>query len=121
MRPRSRALFFHSYTEGEIPMTKKTNTHAQADEPRRYEYVWRNKWLTDEAESIDDMIGSLQEAADELRKMKARGVTLEQDGGVEDDNATLVTDDPAVAKAFGFRAEGYESDEEDDELEGNEQ
>src|SRR5215218_1915614 len=119
MRPPSRALFFHSYTEREIPMTRKTNTRAQADESRLYEYVWRNKWLTAKAESIGDMIGSLQAAADELREMKSRGVTLDQGGGVGDDYATLITDDPSVAEEFGFddRDEG----EEDERDGGNEE
>ena len=30
-----------------------------------YEYVWRNKWLTSGAKTIDDMIDGLQGAADE--------------------------------------------------------
>jgi hypothetical protein len=42
-----------------------------------YELTWRNKWLTSDASSIDDMIQSLQDAADELRAMKARGVVFQ--------------------------------------------
>ncbi len=67
-----------------------------------YELTWRNKWLTAEASSIDDMAASLQGAADELREMKARGVVLADTGTVTDDYAFLQTDDPEVAKEFGF-------------------
>src|SRR5437773_2505257 len=67
-----------------------------------YEYMWRNKWLTADAESIDDMIAALQAAADELRAMKAKGVTLDESGDVSGDHAILVTTDPAVAQEFNF-------------------
>ena len=77
-----------------------------------YELLWRNKWLTADAETIDDMIKLLRDAADELQKMKDRGVMLDDDGGVEDDHAHLVTDDPAVAEEFGF--DEVESDEDED-------
>src|SRR4051812_47841656 len=115
MRPRSRALLFHSYTERGVPMTRKTKPRAQADEPRLYEYAWHNKWLTAEATSIDDMIGSLQEAADVLRKMKARGVTLDEYNDVGNDHAPLVTDDPSVAEEFGLDAPDEDDDEEGEE------
>src|SRR4051794_33765273 len=52
-----------------------------------YEYLWRNKWLTASAVTIDDMINSLQQAANELQAMKAKGVTLRQGDSTEDDYA----------------------------------
>lgn len=67
-----------------------------------YEFTWRNKWLTSDAKSIDDMIATLRGAADDLQRMKERGVTLRDDGGVGDDYATLVTTDAEVAAEFGF-------------------
>jgi hypothetical protein len=85
---------------------------------KRYETLWRNKWLTSEAKSIDDMIASLRAAADELDAMRKAGVTLEDSGGVGDDCATLVTTDPEVAKKFGMEEEReyLEEDDDDDEV-----
>jgi hypothetical protein len=84
----------------------------------QYEYTWRNKWLTAEAKTIDDMIASLRAAADELEAMKKRGVTLEG-SGTADDYAMLVTDDPDVAREFGFEEPpDLEEDDEDDEEDG---
>ncbi len=67
-----------------------------------YELIWRNKHLTPDARIIDDLIEGLQDAADLLRAMKDRGVTLRDDDGPADDYATLVTDDADVAKMFDF-------------------
>src|SRR5215469_4036506 len=77
-----------------------------------YESTWRNKWLTADASTIEDMINALQGATDYLRAMKARGVTLDPDSGVGDDYALLVTDDPAVADEFDFE-EPVEDDDAD--------
>ena len=54
-----------------------------------HETLWRNKWLTSEAKTIDDMIASLRAAADHLDEMRKAGVILEDSGGVGDDYATL--------------------------------
>lgn len=67
-----------------------------------YELLWRNKWLTAEATTLDGMIGALRSAADELEVMRGKGVALLDDGSQRDDYATLVTTDPAVAEEFGF-------------------
>jgi hypothetical protein len=75
-----------------------------------YQKTWRNKWLTANANSIEDMIDALQRAVDELRAMKAAGVVLKEDCSVKDDYALLVTEDRAVAERFEF-----EEEEEDDE------
>jgi hypothetical protein len=82
---------------------------------KRYETLWRNKWLTSEAKTIDDMIASLKAAADHLDEMRKAGVTLEDTGGVADDYASLVTTDPEVAKKFGMEEEPEYLDEEADE------
>jgi hypothetical protein len=79
-----------------------------------YNYVWRNKWLTDEARTIEEMIAGLRSAADELQAMKEAGVTLLDDGAALDDYATLVTDDPTVAARFGFDEEEEEDDDDDE-------
>ena len=89
---------------------------------RRYVMLWRNKWLTAEAKTIDDMIGMLRGASEELEAMKRDGVFLdEESGGVGDDYAHLVTLDPVVAKKYGMEdeAEMWGEDMEDvfDEIE----
>jgi hypothetical protein len=75
---------------------------------RTYSTTWRNKWLTANATTIDDMIEALEAAAAELRAMRDAGVRLE--GGAEDDFAHLVTTDPAVAEKYGFEEDEVEDD-----------
>ncbi len=82
---------------------------------KRFETLWRNKWLTSGAKSIDDMIASLRAAADHLDEMRKAGVTLEDNGRVGDDYATLVTTDPDVAKKFEMGEVREYLDEEDEE------
>ena len=67
-----------------------------------YSRLWRSKFLTTYARSISDLIEALSGAADELRRMRRAGVTLDPDGGVADGYAELLTDDPAAAREFGF-------------------
>jgi hypothetical protein len=67
---------------------------------KRYVTLWRNKWLTANAKTIDDMIASLRDAAETLEAMRRDGVTMEDDGGAGDDYAHLVTTDPEVAKKY---------------------
>jgi hypothetical protein len=82
---------------------------------KRYLMLWRNKWLSAESKTIDDMIDALQAAADQLRAMKADGVVLDPDGGTSDDYASLVTSDPAVAKKWGLEDEREFWGEDEDE------
>ena len=84
----------------------------------RYVAIWRNKFLTTDAKTITDMIEMLREAADDLQKMKKRGVKLDPDGGTMDDCAMLVTTDPVVAQEFkdwGFCDETEDTDEDDED------
>jgi hypothetical protein len=83
--------------------------------PKRYVRLWRNKWLTSHAKSIDDMIEALNAAAAELDAMRADGVILEDHGGVSDDYADLVTTDPEVAKKYAMEPEEEFWPEEDDD------
>ena len=83
----------------------------------KYEYLWRNKSICTEAKSLEDMAKSLREAADFFQELVDTGkVELEDDGGVEDDYANLVTDDDEVAAKYGFDklppelADDYEED-----------
>jgi hypothetical protein len=83
---------------------------------KRYLRIWRNKWLTSEAGSVEQMITSLREAATELEAMRADGVVLEAGGGAADDYTYLVTDDPEVAAKHGFHPEEefFDPDEADE-------
>ena len=83
----------------------------------RYITLWRNKWLTAESKSIDDMVASLREAADLLEAMRADAVTLDPEGGTADDYACLVTTDPEVAKKYDMHEESEYWGE--DEIDGN--
>jgi hypothetical protein len=81
---------------------------------RRYVMRWRNKWLTAEATSIDDMIASLRETADLLAAMQNDGVTLDPKGGAADDYVYLVTTDAHVAKKYDMHDEKEFWNEDDD-------
>ncbi len=86
---------------------------------RKYELLWRNKWLTSEAKSIDEMIESLRDAANHLEAMKLEGVVLDPEGGTSDDYASLVTSDEKVAEKFGMQPEDeyFDDDAESDDSE----
>ena len=78
---------------------------AAQQAPTRFMTLWRNKFLTLEAKTIDGMITSLQEAAATLQAMREDGVVLESPGGTADDYAYLVTTDPAVARKYDMHEE----------------
>ena len=82
---------------------------------KRFVMLWRNKWLTAEAGSIEDMAAGLKAAADELDRMRADGVTLDPAGGTDDDYALLVTTDREIAEKYGFQDESemFPDDDED--------
>lgn len=69
-----------------------------------YSTVWRNKWLTSEAQSLDDMIENLKEAISDLEDMKQAGVEANFEGAA-DDYVYLTTYDRKLAKKFGFGIE----------------
>src|SRR5947209_6372759 len=68
----------------------------------QYVLTWRNKHLTSEAKTIEEMAQAHEEAAQQLRHMQQDGVTLDPESSMEDDHAVLVTDDLAVARKYGF-------------------
>ena len=85
------------------------------DKEMRYQRLWRNKWLTAEATTIGEMAGALEAAAAELNAMQGRGITLDHSAGdMSGDYACLVTEDPAVARQFGFEEETADEDESPD-------
>lgn len=80
-------------------------------EQPRYVLLHRNKFLTVDAESLEDMVAKLRSAANELAAMLATGKVHLLPGGVADDYAHLVTDDEAVAERFGFQDAGEFGDD----------
>jgi len=104
------------HKEENIMIESETKNHAECESKQDcYELLWRNKFLTIEAKTIDDMIQSLQSAVDELQTMKEVGVTLDETGGTADDYARLITTDPSVAEKFGFEMEEWDWDDEDED------
>jgi hypothetical protein len=87
------------------PYVRDKFVELWASARRRFVRLWRNKFLTIHAKSLDEMIASLSAAAAELERMKNDGVTLEPDGGTGDDYAHLVTTDPKVAEKYGMMDE----------------
>ena len=84
----------------------------------RYITLWRNKFLTVNAKSLDEMIESLGRAAEQLKAMRDDGVVLDPSGGTAADYAYLVTTNPEVAKKYGMLDE-HEFWGEDLDEEGN--
>ena len=72
---------------------------------RRYIRLWRNKFLTIDAQDIDEMIAAYEAAAETLANMRDDGITLDPTGGTSDDYAYLVTTDPDMAKKYDMHEE----------------
>lgn len=68
----------------------------------RYEYLWRNKWITTEARSIDDFIEIYESVTKLFRCWKKDGVQLDLESGIGDDYAIFFTKDSEIAKREGF-------------------
>jgi len=87
---------------------------------KRYIDIWRNKFLTTDAQSIEDMVISLSNAVERLKAMLADGVSLDPNGGTGDDYAYLVTTDLEVARKYGMHEESeyIEQSDDDDESAG---
>lgn len=79
---------------------------------KKFVRLWRNKFLTLGANSIDEMIATVGEAKATLEAMRDAGVTLDPDGGTGDDYAQLVTTDPDVARKFDMHDESEFLDDE---------
>lgn len=73
---------------------------------KRFVLLWRNKWLTAEAKTLDDMIAALHQAAELIAEMKRDGVQLESQAGAADDYVYLTTTDPDIARKYGMTEEG---------------
>lgn len=91
----------NSYVRGKY--TELWNAVHQV--PKRYVTIWRNKFLTLDAQTIDDMVQALHGAAATLEAMRADGVTMDPEGGTADDYALLITTDPDIAKKYDMHDE----------------
>ena len=89
--------------------------HSVRQAPKRFLLLWRNKFLTVDAQSVEQMAQTLRQAAEQLEAMRADGVTLDPEGGTSDDYAYLVTTDPAIAKKYGMHDEDDFWDDEETE------
>jgi hypothetical protein len=106
------------FTDQLDPFVGPKYTELWKQARKRYVTTWRNKWLTAEAKSIEEMSSMLRGAADQLDEMHRDGVIFDGDGGVADDYVHLVTTDPKVAEKYGMIDEseswGIQDEEEDD-------
>lgn len=94
--------------------------HGMRQATRRYILLWRNKWLTSDAKTVEEMAAMLHDATERLEAMKADGVTLDPHGGTGDDYARLVTTDPEIAKKYDMHDESEFLDPGEDEGEEEE-
>jgi len=69
----------------------------------QYVYLWRNKWITSGARSIDDFISVYEQLLNKLKRWKVQGIKLQIDTGIRDDYAEFYTFNEEVAKKEGFR------------------
>jgi hypothetical protein len=114
--PRSVGKDLHEYVRGKYDQLWDDLRAVK----KKYVLLWRNRFLTIDAKSIDDVIETLSGAAEELRRMKVDGVTLDPEGGTGDDYAYLTTTDADVARKYDmheaselFGDDGEEEVEED--------
>lgn len=67
-----------------------------------YEYLWRNKWITCDAKSIDDFIKTFEELTKMFIAWKAKGIKLDPESSINDDYAIFYTEDSKVAEQEDF-------------------
>ena len=75
-----------------------------------YEKSWRNKWLTCEAKSVNDMITSLEAAIAQLKELQAVKEITWNFKSADDDYIFYYTQNKEVARKYGMRR--YDEDEE---------
>lgn len=67
---------------------------------KRYVLLWRGRSVTSGAQSVETLIESLLNAADDLGQMLADGIVLLEQSKTADDGYLLVTTDPAIAHKY---------------------
>ena len=90
---------------------------------KRYVTSWRNKFLTTQAQSLEQLIHLLRSAVDELDQMRKEGVVLDEGSGIGDDYLRLVTTDPQVAEKYSMvdESEYWNIDEQQESTEPKDQ
>lgn len=76
-----------------------------------YMTIWRNKWVTSHAKSIDGFINTFETLVDKFRNWKRWGIQLLDNGGAQDDYATFITNDMDIAIKAGFVLEDTDGNE----------
>ena len=75
----------------------------------RFIRIWRSKFLTTNAKTLEDMANLLENAVKELDDMQETGeIKLEGEPG--DDYFLLTTTNPDVARDFGFTEDEDQED-----------
>ena len=90
-------------------------------EPKQYEYLHRNKFISTHAKSFDEIIEALEGNAAFLKELKTTG-KVEYIEGAEDDYARFITTDTEIAKKYDFtEVEDYDDEDllEEDDFEDN--
>jgi hypothetical protein len=80
----------------------------------KYTLLWRHKYLTTNAKTVDDMVQGFSHWAQVLEDIRD-SQTGQPQGGTEDDYARLATSDLTMAKTLGFEVD-EEDEGETDEL-----
>ena len=78
-----------------------------------YEGLWRAKWTTDGAKTLEEAAQKLEESAAYLRELARDGCELRDE--VVDDYGFFITTDPNIAKKYELCEVENEDDEGDDE------
>ncbi len=97
------------------PYVKSKFEELWKEARKRYVTTWRNKWLTANAKSIEEMKSLLRAAADRLDQMIQDGVVVDKQDGIDNDYAQLVTTDPKVAEKYGMVEESEYWGHDDDD------
>lgn len=79
-----------------------------------YKMIWRNKWLTADADTVPQMLECYQWAIDEVKKMQEDGLEFDFGGG-PDDYISILTTDAALAEKYGMCQMDFDDEEGDDE------
>ena len=80
----------------------EANGGGKAKGQAEYEFLWRNKWLTSNAQSVDDMIACLRAAIKDLQNYQKCPQITPDFQSAEDDYIWFRTGDADIAKKFDF-------------------
>ena len=93
------------------------NKDHKADTPsphsrKKYTLIWRNKWITSKACSIDDFIEIYEDLAEMMKRWKSEGIELDSDiiFSTGDDYAQFCTYNERVAIKEGFEEDTFEEE-----------